>query len=296
MGFLFTISILICIYSVLALGLNIITGYAGQVNLGHAAFFGIGAYCFAVFTTRYGFSFWSALILSICITVLIGTLLGLPSLRLRRDFLAITTIGMNFVVQSIFLYVEFFGGALGLGGIPYPVLLGYEFSKGAFFALTVALLALSILACRWLVNSWIGLSLQAIREDEDAARGLGVNVTRFKIIAFALGSAFAGLGGSLYASFMTFISPSDFGFSVSILLLSMVVVGGRGTIRGPIFGAIVLGLAPEIFRPIMDYRMLMYGAVLILIMRFQPDGLIGKNSFLWKQVMRLQSSARSLPK
>ena len=282
-GYFLTILIIIGIYIILALGLNIITGYAGQISLGHVAFFGIGAYCSALLSTKFGFSFWLALPLSILITALTGTLLGLPSLRVREDFLAITTIGINFVVQSIFLYVPFFGGALGLGGIPYPSIFGFEFTKFVFLLLIILMVIICIIISHWLANSWRGLALEAVREDEYAANVMGVNITKFKVLAFTIGSAYAGLGGSLYAHFMTFISPYDFGFPMSIVILSMVVFGGIGTIRGPIFGAVLLGIAPELFRPIMEYRMLMYGLLLVVMMRYQPNGLLGQDSYLWNK-------------
>lgn len=286
-GYFLTILIIIGIYIILALGLNIITGYAGQISLGHAAFFGVGAYCSALLSTKFGFSFWLALPLSILITALIGTLLGLPSLRVREDFLAITTIGINFVVQSIFLYVPFFGGALGLGGIPYPAIFGFEFTKSVFLLLVFLMVIICIIISHWLANSWIGLASEAVREDEYAANVMGVNVTKFKVLAFTIGSAYAGLGGSLYAHFMTFISPYDFGFPMSIVILSMVVFGGIGTLRGPIFGAILLGIAPELFRPIMEYRMLMYGFLLVIMMRYQPNGILGEGSYLWNNLSLL---------
>lgn len=285
-GYIITIAITIGIYILLSISLNIITGYAGQISLGHAAFFGIGAYSTAVLCTKADLSFWSALILATLITAAIGAILGIPCLRVQEDFLAITTMGINFVVQAIFLYTPFFGGAMGIGGIPNPALFGYDFSKNAFFLMVVVFVALAILLDQWLVRSWLGLALASVREDELAASVMGVNIPKFKVIAFTIGSGLAGLAGAIYASFMTFISPYDFAFSESIVILSMVVLGGIGTLRGAIIGAIILRVAPELFRPIMEYRTLIYGLLLLFMMRFQPSGLLGQDSVIWRTITR----------
>lgn len=278
----YTLGITVGLWAILAMGQNIITGYAGQISLGHAAFFGIGAYASAIMSTKYGLSFWAALPASIAITAAMGALLGSVSLRLRHDFLAITTIGINFVVVSVFLYTEYFGAAMGIGGIPLPRAMGVTFTKPLYLGLVAAALGLAIAGDRLLKRSWLGLSLEAVREEEQAASACGHNVSALKITAFAIGTAYAGLAGSLYAHFMTFISPHDFGFPISITILCMVVLGGLGTLRGALFGAVLLGLAPEIFRFLRDYRMLTYGAMLVLMMRFLPSGLLGDASPLWQ--------------
>lgn len=280
----FTLGITVGLWAILAMGLNIITGYAGQISLGHAAFFGIGAYASAILSTKYGVTFWLALPAAVLITAAVGALLGSVSLRLRHDFLAITTIGINFVVVSVFLYSEYFGAAMGIGGIPIPRVLGATLTKPMYFGLVLAALAVAIATDRALKRSWLGLSLAAIRDEEQAASAAGLNVSNLKITAFAVGTGYAGLAGSLYAHFMTFISPGDFGFPVSITTLCMVVVGGLGTLRGPLFGAIVLGLAPEVFRFLHDYRMLTYGALLVVLMRYLPSGLLGDGSPLWQRL------------
>ncbi len=286
-GYIITVLITIGIYILLAISLNIITGYAGQISLGHAAFFGIGAYSTAVLCTKANLAFWPALVLAIIITAAVGAILGIPCLRVQEDFLAITTMGINFVVQAIFLYVPFFGGAMGIGGIPNPTLGGYSFSKSVFLMMLLGFIVLIIILDQWLIRSWVGLALESVREDELAAAVMGVNIPKFKVIAFAIGSGIAGLAGAIYASFMSFISAGDFAFSESIAILSMVVLGGIGTLRGAIAGAIILGAAPELFRPVMEYRTLIYGLLLVFMMRFQPSGLLGKESFLWRQIKKI---------
>ncbi len=286
-AYIVTVSITTGIYVILAISLNIITGYAGQISLGHAAFFGIGAYASGMLATKLGAPFYVCLPFAIVVTGIVGAILGIPCLRVKEDFLAITTMGINFVVQAVFLYVPFFGGALGISNIPVPSFSGAEMTKPMYLVMVVFFILLAIAVDGWLTRSWTGLALAAIREDETAAEMSGVNLTRFKVVAFVLGSAMAGLAGSLYAHFMSFIGASDFGFPESIVILSMVVFGGIGTLRGPIIGAIILGIAPELFRPILDYRTLVYGAMLVFLMRFQPQGLLGIDSFVIRNVKRL---------
>ncbi|MCR4426646.1 MAG: branched-chain amino acid ABC transporter permease [Firmicutes bacterium] len=277
-----TIAITIGIFMLLTMGLNIITGYTGQVSLGHAAFFGIGAYTSALLSVKAGIPFWLALPIAAVVTAAVGALLGAVSTRLHDDSLAITTIGVNFVVVSVFQYTQFFGGALGVGGIRYPSVFGHTLTKPEYLVVVIACVVLGIWFDRRLVKSWLGLALRAVGLNEEAAESLGVAGARFKIVAFAIGTAYAGVAGSLYAHFMSFISPQDFGFLTSISIISMAVFGRLGTLRRAILGSLALGLAPEIFRPLVDYRNLMYGALLLLMMRFQPRGLIGDGSLIWE--------------
>src|SRR5512136_1001727 len=292
-GYFITILITVLIYAILAHSLNIITGHAGQISLGHAAFFGIGAYTSAWLYGQAGFPFWLSVPLAAITAGIVGAILGIPCLRVRDDFLAITTMGINFVVEAVFLYLPFFGGAMGIGGINLPGWFGREMTKPEYFVLILAVLALLLLLDRKLGRSWIGLAWASIREDEQAAGAMGVDVVRFKVLAFILGSAIAGLAGGFYAHFLTFIMPQNFGFGQSIVVLSMVVFGGIGTRWGPIVGAIILGILPEISRPIMEYRILIYGVLLLAMMRFQPGGLLGSESILSKVFQKVVYRQRS---
>lgn len=284
-SYLITILTIIAIHAIVVCGLNVIVGYAGQISLGHAAFFGIGAYTAALLATKAGFSFWVALPIVLVISGLVGLLLGLPSLRVRDDFLAITTIGINFIVEAIFLYIPFFGGALGIGGIPRIFIFGIKLKGIAFFGLCIFFLILVLIVCWWFTRSWAGLACFALREEEDAASSMGISPVRFKLLAFVVGTAMAGLGGALYAHYMRFISATDFSFPVSIALLSTIVLGGMGTLWGPVLGAVILGALPEIFRPLVDYRMLFYMVLLLLMIRFQPGGLLGESSVIRKRLL-----------
>ena len=281
-AYLITIGTLIVIYAITVYGLNVIVGYAGQISLGHAAFFGIGAYAAALLSTKAGLSFWQALPLVIVLSGLIGILLGLPSLRLKEDFLAITTIGINFIVEALFLYIPFFGGALGIGGIPRVVLFGVKLKGLAFFLLCLSFLFIVMVICWWFTRSWGGVACFALREEESAAASMGISPVRFKLLAFVIGTMMAGLGGALYAHYMRFISATDFSFPMSITFLSMIVLGGMGTLWGPLLGAVLLGILPELFRPLVDYRILFYTALLLLMIRFQPGGLLGEGSLVRK--------------
>ncbi|MFZ5649620.1 MAG: branched-chain amino acid ABC transporter permease [Bacillota bacterium] len=277
------VGINIGIFILLALSLNIITGYSGQPSLGHAAFFGIGAYSGAIMTTKMDVSFWLALPLAGITAGVTGALLGLVSQRVRNDFLAVTTIGINFVIVAIFQYVPYFGASYGMS-VNKPQLLGHEMTNVEFSLLIAALIALVCLFCVRIQRSWLGLALGGIRNNPEAAAAVGIDVNRFRVIAFTIGTAIAGVTGAVYAHYMTFIYSSDFAFVTSISILSMVVIGGMGTIRGAVAGAVILGIMPELFRFVSDYRMLIYGGMLTLMMRFLPEGLLGDKSFIWNGV------------
>ncbi|RME85468.1 MAG: branched-chain amino acid ABC transporter permease [Caldilineae bacterium] len=286
-GYIISIAVFVGIWVSLALSLNILVGYAGQVSLGHAAFFGIGAYTSAVLTVRYEQSFWVGILAAILVTGIVGAFLGLPSLRVRHDFLVLATMGINFVVVAIFKYVDFFGGAMGLVNLPAPALLGLSFRGGpAYLTLVWIYAGLTLLVSWYLSQTWAGLALNTVRIDEEAAEAVGVSVPRFKIYAFVISAALAGGAGSLYAHFIGSVFPDTFAFVESIAILSMVIVGGVGTLRGPIFGAVLLKSAPEFLRFAQDYRFTLYGALLVLMMLFQPMGLLGKESWLWNLARR----------
>jgi branched-chain amino acid transport system permease protein len=291
-GYLATVATIIAINAIVACGLNVIVGFAGQISLGHAAFFGIGAYSAAMLATKASLSFWAAIPCVIAATAFIGLLLGIPSLRVREDFLAITTIGINFIVEAVFLYIPFFGGALGIGGIPRIAVFDLRLKGGEFLLLCLFSLILVQAICWWLGRCWAGLACFALREEETAAASMGISPVRFKLLAFVIGTGMAGLGGALYAHFMRFIAATDFGFPMSVSLLSMVVVGGMGTLWGPVLGALIIGVLPEVFRPLIDYRMLFYTLLLLLMVRFQPGGLLGENGAARRVIARLLPGGR----
>lgn len=289
MSYILVIAITVVIYAVLAVGLNIAVGYAGQPHLAQGAFLGIGAYMVAVLSTRYEWSFWFALPISVIVTAAAGFILGVISLRLRDDFLAITTIGLNFVVVAIFQYVPWFGGATGIYAIPLPSIGGTTFGYGSFLVLGLIMLLLAVTISWYLSRTWLGLGLASLSDDELASASSGTPVAAFKIVAFVVSAAIAGMAGALYAPFLSAVTPTSFGFVESVVMLAMVMFGGVGTIRGAILGAIVLGALPEVFRFVSDYRLLIFGGILVLVLRFQPGGIIGTDSAAvgaWQRLIR----------
>ena len=284
-AYLYSILATAAIFTLLALSLNIITGYAGQAMMGIAAFFGIGAYTAALITTNGG-NFFLALLAGMAVSGICGALLGVISLRLQADFLAITTIGINFVMVALFNRLKITGGTLGLT-IAKPVVFGAKMNNRYFFYLTVVLIVILCLLLVKMRNSWFGMALASINNDPGAARSFGINVNRYQILAFTIGTSIAGLAGGIYAHRMGFISATDFAFVVSIQVVSMVVIGGLGTLRGPIFGALLITSLPEILRFADDYRELVYGLLLVLMVRFMPQGLIGEDSPVWNFLVRI---------
>ena len=252
-----------------SLSLNLITGFCGQVSLGHAAFVGIGAYT-ASLLTKADTSFFIALLAGTLLAGTFGVMVGLASLRVRHDFLAITTMGVNFVFLGVVRQQEWLGGELGVSSIPDPGL-----GKLGFLALVLGSVILVALLSLQIRRSWMGYVFEAISEDEDTARMLGLDVSRYKLIAFALGTALAGLSGGLYAHHVRFIFPDSFAFVESITLLAMVVIGGNGSILGVILASALLSVLPQWFQFIGDYKLLLYGSLLFAVMRFSPGGLAG---------------------
>jgi len=270
--YLLTVATLVLIYVILALSLNLITGVAGQVSLGHAAFFGVGAYTLGYLMKTLGVPFAIALPLCLVTAGLLGLVLGGVSLRLREDFLAIATIGVNFVVAGFFLYMPYFGGPFGITGIARPLPAEWYFGLVLLVTIAVALLHERIR------RSDLGLALLALKESEDAAAALAVDVRRFKITAFTIGCALAGLAGGLYASYISVITPNDFSFPLSVTILAMVSVGGMGTLWGPVLGALVLGAFAQAFAFVAYYQLFLYGLLLALVMRYRPQGLLGRRA------------------
>lgn len=259
------IIILIGINIILALGLNIITGVTGQLSMGHAGFMSIGAYTAAILTMKFGLPFWMALLAGASLAAFFGFLIGIPTLRLEGDYLAMVTIGFAEIIRVFFLNFEPGGKAVGLYGMP----------QHTTFTIVWVLVIIVILLNAKLLESRTGRAFYAIRENEIAAQASGINTTRFKVLAFTVGSFLGGLGGGLYAHYMSYIAPQDFAFMKSIEILNMVVLGGMGSIPGKILGTIILTIAPEMLRIVADYRLLFYGALLVILMIFRPNGLLG---------------------
>ena len=264
-------------YVVLALGLNIVVGQAGLLNLGYVAFYAIGAYTYAILSTTFGLSFWPGLIAGGLAAAVSAVLLGMPTLRLRGDYFAIVTLGLGEITRIVLNnWDSMTGGPNGISKIGRPVIAGYELHTTLdFYYLILLLVIITIFAMQRLIASRIGRAWIAIREDEVAAEAMGVNTYRMKLLAFVLASAWAGIAGVFFSAKMAFVSPESFTFFESVLILCMVVLGGMGSIPGIILGALLLITLPEIFRDFQDYRMLAFGVALVLMMVFRPQGLLG---------------------
>jgi branched-chain amino acid transport system permease protein len=267
------------IYVVVALGLNIVVGLAGLLDLGYVAFYAVGAYTYALLNYHFGIGFWLALPIGGAMGFLFGILLGFPVLRLRGDYLAIVTLGFGEIIRLVLEnWNEFSFGPSGIANIPRPELLGMKLSLHQnhiyIYYLMIGLTLFTIFVVRRLQDSRIGRAWMALREDEVACQAMGINKTRTKLSAFALGATWAGMGGVVFAAKTTFINPASFTIWESVIILCCVVLGGMGSIVGVICGAFAIKLLPEYFRAFSEYRMLAFGMVLVLMMVFRPGGLI----------------------
>ncbi len=265
------------IYIVLALGLNVVVGQAGLLNLGYVAFYAVGAYTYAILSTSYGVPFWPGMALGALSAAAFAAILGAPTLRLRGDYFAIVTLGLGEITRIVLNnWDAVTGGPNGISKIGRPVILGYTLHTALdFYYLILVIVAIIIVAMRRLIASRIGRAWIAIREDEVAAEAMGINSFKLKMLAFVIGSTCAGAAGVFFAAKMAFVSPESFTFFESVLILCMVVLGGMGSISGIILGALLLIMLPEIFRDFQDYRMIAFGAALVLMMIFRPQGLLG---------------------
>ncbi|WID95207.1 hypothetical protein QO058_20775 [Bosea vestrisii] len=265
---------MILLYMVLCLGLNVVVGYAGLLDLGYAAFFAVGAYSAGILTTQFGFNFWLTVPVAIVAACIAGVIIGAPTLRLRSDYLAIVTLGFGEIVRIIARNLEVTGGASGLIGIQRPSLFGYELNHVAhYYYAFLILVVLTIFVCVSIGRSRIGRAWLYVRYDEDAAAGIGINRVAVKLYAYVTGAVIASIAGTLYAAKMTAISPESFTFMQSLLILLGVVLGGMGKIPGVILGAAVMTLLPEIMREAGTYRPLVTALALLALMLLRPHGL-----------------------
>ncbi len=275
--YLLHVASLIGIYIIVVSGLNVIIGYTGQFMLAPAAFFGIGAYTVGVLTTRLESPFWPAMLAGIVLAVIVSVVIGLPSLRVRGPYLAFLTMAFGEIFYAVINnWFDLTGGAIGIRLIPVPQIFGYEFSLGLrFYYLVVFFLALSVLLIWRVLKSPLGLAFRMTKEGEEAAETLGVNTTTTKLLAFAISAVFMAAGGALYAPLIGLISPPTFTLNFSFLFIFMLILGGQASLVGPIIGAIVIGVLPELLREALQYYLLINGLIMIGILLFTPNGLWG---------------------
>jgi branched-chain amino acid transport system permease protein len=273
---------LILIYAILSLGLDLLVGRTGQVSLGHGAFFGIGAYTAAILSTKANLSLWLTLPSSIIITAVLGLVIGYIALKLKEDYLVMATLAFGTIVWLVFLnWKSVTRGPMGISSIPAPpafhlgaVEISFNGYKAYYFLLLV-FVVLAIVVTRLLMNSGFGRACTAIRDDELAAQAMGIPVFRTKVSVFTISAAFCGAGGALYAHFIHLVSPETFTFATSITILTMVMIGGKGSIAGAIVGSAFLTVSSEVLRAAPEWRMLVYGLLLVIMMMYFPRGIMG---------------------
>jgi branched-chain amino acid transport system permease protein len=274
--------------SLIVMGLSMLMGYAGQISLGHAAFYGIGAYCTGVLTTHFGYSIYPAFLAGILLSVLVAIIVGIPALRLKGHYLAVATLGIGEIVFIIFNeLIEFTGGPSGLSNIPGIHLGNFQFNSSfRFYYLVWGINLLALFFSLNIIHSRVGRALRSMHGSETAASAMGVNLSLLKIQVFVLSAVFASIAGSLYAHFVSFISPNNFGLMVSIMFLMMGVIGGIHNIWGALLGASLLTFLPEYLRVFNQYDILIYGAILLAILLFMPQGLLEGTPILIRKFFR----------
>ncbi len=266
---------LVALTVIVGVGLNILLGLAGQVSLGHVGFYAIGAYVSGILILK-GWDFFAALPVAVLVTGAIGALLALPALRVSGPYLAMVTIAFAFIVEhGLIEWKDVTGGANGLMGIMPPTLGGLIFAEREMALLSLALATLSLLGFWLLSQSRLGRAMRAVRDSEVAAQSIGLNPVGLKTLAFALSAALASLAGAVFAPLLMFISPGSFPFSQSILFLFAVVVGGAGTVLGPVIGALVVTGLPELLSGLAEYRLLLFGVMLLVVLWIAPEGIVG---------------------
>ncbi len=280
--FIAQVLVLVGLYVLMGLGLNLEVGFAGLLDLGFVAFFAIGAYTVGLLTSTgehaiADLSFWAAVPIAVVASLIAGFLFGLPILRIRGDYLAIATLGFGEIIRLLFLsdaLRPWFGGSQGVLGIPKPELFGFEFSgpQQLYYLTLIASAFVAFVAAR-LRDSRLGRAWMALREDEDVAEAMGINLVNVKLLAYGIGGAMAGMGGAIFAVMLGSIFPHSFSLIISVNVLALIIVGGMGSLPGVVVGSLFLVGLPELLREFSDFRFLIYGAVLVIMMQFRPEGL-----------------------
>lgn len=280
------------INSLTVMGLSLLMGYAGQISLGHAAFYGIGAYCTGVLTTHFGLSIYLAFAGGIFLSILLAIIVGIPALRLKGHYLAVATLGIGEIVFIIFNeLMELTGGPSGLSNIPGFHLGNFQFNNSfRFYYLVWGIALLALWFSLNIIHSRVGRALRSMHGSETAASAMGVNLSFLKIQVFVLSAVYASIAGSLYAHFVSFISPNNFGLMVSIMFLMMGVIGGIHTVWGALFGASLLTFLPEYLRVFNQYDILAYGAILLAILLFMPEGFLEGAPGLIRKLFRREKN------
>jgi branched-chain amino acid transport system permease protein len=284
-GYVTHVMVLVCTYVMLSSSLNIIIGLNGRTCFAHTAFAIIGGYTCALTQLRLGVGYWVSLVLACVVTMTCGIVLGFPATRTRGPYLSLVTLGFAEIVRQITINaMNLTRGPLGIPGLPRPTVGGHMFSQYEMYVTCLLFAGLTIIVCKRIIHSRFGRAVMAVREDEIAAQAFGIDVAGTTVTAFALTAAFAGLGGALSATYLRLISPDSYTFADMFVMVCMVILGGAGTVSGPVLGAIVLGSIPEMLRFLDEYRMLVFGALLVAGIRWWPNGVISPR--LDEQILR----------
>ena len=274
----------IAVTTLVAIGLNVLTGLSGQISIGHAGFFAIGAYTASLLMTKLQWNFWLALLAAVTISAIAGVILAAPAMRVAGSYLAMVTIAFGIIVERVLVeWVDLTGGFGGIFNIPKPTLFNLQPALRDVVLLAWIAAILALMSFSAVKNRDWGRAWQAVRDDEVAATALGLNVLRIRLTAFAISAAFTGLGGVFFASIVGFINPSSFAFNRSILFLLVIILGGLGTVAGSLVGAIALVILPELLNNFAEYQLLFFGILLLLSLWLTPEGVV---SFLLKRFHR----------
>jgi len=287
-----SVLIFIAINTIVAVGLSLLVCHAGQISLGHAGFYGIGAYTSAVLCTRYNIPVWGAVAISVVLASVLAWIVGAPTLKLKGHYLAVATLGLGVIAHIVFVEWDTVTmGPSGIVGIPSLTFFGKTVTGDLqhyylFWAVAIIIILIAIN----IVRSRVGRALRALHGSEVAAASMGVNISGYKAGIFVISAAFAALGGCFYAHYVTFISPTGFGLGYSILILTMIIIGGAESIWGAVIGAALLTTLPELLRTLKDYDVVVYGFVLMVVLIFMPTGIVGGLKMLYGKIRRPKSA------
>lgn len=265
------------IYTLLTVGFNILTGYTGLVSLGQAGFYGISGYVTSICTIKLGFNPWISMAMGILVTMIFGVILALPALRVKDKYLVLLTIGFAEIVRLVALnWIKVTNGPSGISGVKAPVFFGLKLgTPEKFYYLVVVCVIFAFIYQRMLIYSRAGRAFIAIREDEAAAQLMGINLTNYKIKSFIISALFSSIAGVLYAHLVHYVSPDTYTYNESVMVLCMGIIGGMGTLYGPLIGGVLLTVIPEFLRQYLDYRMIIYGILLVAVIMLSPSGIMG---------------------
>ncbi len=296
-GYLITIITIVCIYAIVCIGLNLLFGYTGLLSVGHSAFLGIGAYAFGLIAIKFGLGFWPSFCASIIISGIAGFLIGIPALRLRGHYFVLVTLAFAVIINIVIMaWIELTGGAGGLAGAPRPDpiplpwgdVIRFHSPLSMYYFILFFLVIIFAVSYR-LINSLVGKTFIAIRDDENLTQSLGINTMSNKLVSFTISAIIAGIAGALFASYNTVISPDSAGFMKGMEVVAYIIIGGAGTLAGPLVGPLVMIAIPEMLQIVPEIRGLLFGIILVLFIIFLPRGVAGEVSLL---ISRIKSQSK----